>query len=74
MRTTAETHTSLLSLVPINTLFIIRGFGSDKYSDASMYVCVCLCLCVCVCACVRVYDGTERLRRNKRRNGTSSEI
>ena len=31
MRTTPEVHTSLLSLVPINILFIIRGFGSGKY-------------------------------------------
>ena len=55
MRTTAETHTSLLSLVPINTLFIIRGFGSDKYSDACMYVFVCVCVCVCVYEYIYIY-------------------
>ena len=48
MITTPEVHTSLLSLVPINTLFIIRDFGSGKYSNASMYVCVCVCVYVCV--------------------------
>ena len=45
MITTPEVHTSLLSLVPINTLFIIRDFGSGKYSNACMYVCVCVCVC-----------------------------
>ena len=38
MRTTLEVHTSLFSLVSINNLFIIRGFGSGKYSSPSMYV------------------------------------
>ena len=38
MITTPEVHTSLLSLVPINTLFIVRDFGSGKYSNAYMYV------------------------------------
>ena len=61
MRTTPEVHTSLLSLVPINTLFIIRGFGSGKYSNESMYVCVCACVYLWMCVWVfRVrinYDG-----------------
>ena len=48
MITTPEVHTSLLSLVPIHTLFIIREFGSGKCSNASMYVCVCAYVCVCV--------------------------
>ena len=37
MRTTPEIHTPLLSLVPINTLFIIRGFSSGKYKRVSMF-------------------------------------
>ena len=48
MITTPEVQTSLLSLVPINTLLIIRNFGSGKYSNASMYVCVCICICIYV--------------------------
>ena len=38
MTTTPEVHALLLSLVPINTLFIVRDFGSGKYSNAYMYV------------------------------------
>ena len=38
MITTPEVHTPLLSLVAINTLFIVRDFGSGKYSNAYMYV------------------------------------
>ena len=42
MITTPEVHTSLLSLVPINKLFIVGEFGSGKHSNASMYVFTCI--------------------------------
>ena len=52
MITTPEVHTSLLSLVPINTLFIVRDFGSGKYSNVYMYVYVYVYF---ICICIYIY-------------------
>ena len=59
MITTLEVHTSLLSLVPIHTLFIIQEFGSGKYSNASMYVCVCTLSLKASSMCDNVWDILE---------------
>ena len=56
MRTTTEVHTSFLSVVPINTLFIIRGFGSGKYSNASMSVYVYVCMYVYIYIYIYMYQ------------------
>ena len=54
MITTTEVHTSLISLVPINTLFTVRDFGSGKYSNVYMYVYVYVYF-ICICIYIYIY-------------------